>query len=70
MSSTFTVGLPFSIFIVQEHITDDFQKATNGYLAYKGVTTFYASGFPGFEEQEVVYTTPDKVQVSFLWQAK
>jgi len=70
ISSIFTVGIfPFPS-IVQVSITNSVQKAINGYLAYEGATTFYASEYPGFEQQEPVYTSSDTVQVSFRWQAK
>jgi hypothetical protein len=59
----------FSVFIVRESITNSFQKAINGYLAYNGATTFYASGFPWFE-QETVYTKSNNVEVSFMWQER
>jgi len=62
-------GFSLSVFIVQESITNSFEKAINGYLAYNGATTFYASGFPYFE-QETVYTKSNNVEVSFVWQAK
>jgi hypothetical protein len=57
------------MFTAYESFTNYFYKATNGYLAYSNAIEFYAFANPPFDVHKVVYTTVNKVQVSFMCQS-
>ena len=48
----------------------DTSQSSDGYLAYGGSTTFYATAVPSGSTQATVYTTSKSVSVSFQWQSK
>jgi hypothetical protein len=62
--------IPYHAYIVGWECIANCNKAIDGYLAYAGSSTFYASATPPFDTQETVYTTTNNVQVKFMWQAK